>query len=298
MLNPKEKTTMHATDSKPLSDTSTPQAASLPVQDGAVLSPVTRRTLLRTMAAAVLAAAVGGCGKSRAGASDTPPLVVVTPIDISASTAAGEVHGRYFRDFQTVVDGMGTGDFLGGYPITGDTMSTSADRIAVSFPAYSPFSGDNYDAFQAKLAQARADAISEARALLTKLGTALASDILNAFQDAADTFNGGACRACPDKRLVVFSDLVHQAGDYDFLREDLTARRAAEIIASQRAAGLLPALGGVRVWVAGATASPSYVTPEQIAQIRRFWIGFFAACGADLTLETYGTVLQNYPAGS
>lgn len=258
---------------------------------------LTRRTFL----AGAAGLALSGCGRSSSPSADasTYSTVIVTAFDVSASTSVKAVRERYFSDFQTVladlVTNLGCDSFLAGYPITADTEATSTTRISQPFPAYRPLDV-NKDQYTAKLAQAQTDALSQARALMTDVRTASATDLLNAFHDAEIVFNGAAYQSATDKRLIVYSDMVQQAGADDFLQEDLTKRRIDQIIAAQRDAGQLPDLKGVKVWAAGATAdSEGRIPPDKIAQIRRFWIAFFDACGARLPPERYATTLLNYP---
>ncbi len=269
---------------------------------------LSRRNFLASAAALALSTALG-CGQSRRTGlkpdADAPSTskssfstVVVAAFDISESTKLTSARDPYLAGFQAIVNSLDDSAYLSGYPITANTEATSGYRISQSFPAYNPWQ-DNKDQYIEKLAQARASAVEQARALLTSLRTATATDVLNAFHDAANIFSGDAYKEAPNKKLVVFSDMIQQAGTDDFLREDLSERKISQIIEAQRAAGQLPSLTGVRVWVAGATADPlGRVRPDKIAQIRRFWLAFFQACGGDLTMERYGTLLQNYPEHS
>lgn len=269
---------------------------SLPACDPSALTGtsqagLTRRSFLISAAGFALTAAFG-CGRSSDPAYST---VVVTVFDVSASTSMAAIKKRYLADFQTIVNGLDGSAFLSGYPITGNTAATSMARIGQPFPAYSPWQ-DNKDQYAAKLAQARISAVQQAGALLADVQTAPATDLLNAFHDAANVFNGEAYRSAPTKRLVIFSDMLQQADKDDFLSEDLTAQKTRQIITDQRAAGQLPSLKGVRAWAAGATADPKgRIGSAKIAQIRQFWISFFHDCGAELTTERYETTLQNYP---
>lgn len=282
-----------------------PSAHNAPAASSDTSSSLSRRTFLAGTAALALSTMLG-CGQSRSISlkSDTAApsasaanlsTVTVVAFDISESTKLTSAQDPYFADFQAIVNSLEDSAYLFGYSITANTEATSRYRVKQSFPAYNPWQ-DNKDQYIEKLAQARASAVEQARGLLTNLRTATATDLLNAFHDAADTFNGDAYKAVLNKRLIIFSDMVQQTETNDFLHEDLSERKISQIIEAQRAAGQLPSLAGVRIWVAGATADPlGRVRPDKIAQIRRFWLAFFQACGGDLTTERYGTLLQNYP---
>ena len=270
---------------------------------------MTRRSFLL-----VSLALLNGCGNG-SGGKDSPSrdtgaassgTATVATFDISASAHTEIVKKRYLDGFEQVLAAVHEGDRVEGYPITSITQSMSMDRIRAKFPVSKGLL-DNPETYKARFAQARRNAVNQAREVL-KLPTAGSTDILNAFTDAAGILDG--CTGM-NRHLVVFSDMVHQSSDYDFTREDLTPSRTKVIIQAQRKAGLLPSLAGVKVWVAGAGANPTdpngdpsdaalasqrfVLPPGKIAQIRNFWISFFDACGADLSSDRYSATLQNYP---
>lgn len=281
---------------------------------------MTRRAFLADAAlaglsvlAGLFAIAMGGCklgsGSSTAGntssagsgSNNDTNSVIVALFDVSASTQSATVKQRYFDGFQHIVTSTKGGSLLSGYAITSVTQATSTIRIDQMIPTYS--ASQNTDQYNSDCATAQNEALDQARTLLN-LRTAEATDILGAFNDAAGIIDGHKGMT---PKLVIFSDMVHQSGRYDFAREDLTRSRTQAIIHAQRQAGLLPTLTGVEVWVAGATADPSDLSarhanaqpsvlldPDKIAQIRAFWIAFFDACGASLTSDRYSATLQNY----
>jgi len=240
--------------------------------------------------AALAAASLAGCGGWRG----TPPkAAVVALFDVSSSTAKPAVRQLYRTSFGAVVAAMSGGDRLRAYAVTGDTQATSMFRTQVDFPPYDPIQ-DNQDQATRKLAKARRDAVSKTDAMLRQVPPARGTDLLHAFSDAAGIFAGKPNSDATVKELIVFSDMVHEAGRDDFFYEDLTDARDAQIISRLRASGELPPLKGVRVVVVGAGADPvGLIGPDKLAQIRRFWQSYFAACGATLAPGDYGTALPD-----
>lgn len=226
------------------------------------------------------------CGCSH---THRPKSVVVPVFDMSASTNSAPVQQLYRQSFTTLVAAFTGGNILQGYAVTGNTQSTSLTRIQQNFPAYNPME-DNQDQFQAKLAKAKEEALQQFKAFPMNVSRSSATDLLHAFNDAANIFASEPDAS--DRRLIVFSDMLQQAGGVDFLVEDLTEARDTQIIEGLRQTGQLPSLTGVSVDIVGAAADPKgRIPPEKIAHVRRFWLAYFKACGADLRPEHYGMVL-------
>ncbi len=242
-----------------------------------------------TILAVLTAALLAGCG----GRPAPPTSMVVVLFDVSSSTSKPAVRQLYRASFGTVVAAMPGGGQLQAYAVTGDTQATSMLRVSEDFPSYNPLK-DNQDQAKRKLAKARQDAISKTDVMLRRVPPARSTDLLDAFSDAASIFEGSPNAAAPVKELIVFSDMVHEAGHDDFFYEDLTDARDAQIISRLRESGELPSLKGVRVVVVGAGADPiGVIGPDKLAQIKRFWQSYFAACGATLAPSDYGTALPD-----
>jgi len=254
--------------------------------DASAALPLAALTILAALTTAFLA----GCGGRPA---PPPTSVTVALFDVSSSTNKPAVRQLYRTSFGTVVAAMSGGDRLRSYAVTGDTQATSMLRASMDFPFYNPLE-DNQDQTKRKLAKARQDALSETDAMLRRVPPARPTDLLHAFSDAGSIFAEAPDAAAPVKELLVCSDMVHEAGHDDFFYENLTDARDAQIISRLRASGELPSLKGVRVIVVGAGADPiGLIGPDKLAQIKRFWQSYFAACGATLAPGDYGTALPD-----
>ena len=263
------------------------QNAKCKVQNAKWGTGITRLTLLLAFLVLVL---LPSC-QHKAGAGRTAIFVL---FDISGSTSAPAVRQRYLEDFTAVLAAARGGDVIVGDVITDNSQATATYPIRQTLPVYDVFhfSRLTYDeALQAAQRRLRVTG----RALILHSAPAPRTDLMNAFQLAETVLQGDATRGVTRKVLVVFSDMVEQSARYDFTVEPLTDSRAAEIIAGERSAGRLPDLHGVTVWVAGAAAAPrDGLPPDKIYAIQRFWLRYFAACGARLDKHRYATRLLHF----
>ena len=98
-----------------------------------------------------------------------------------------------------------------------------------------------------------APAVAEIRQQFSQMMAAKpesSTEILSALTVAAKTFSEEEYRDSKHKALVILSDMVEESKFYNFRRESVSDKRIDEIIATERAAGRLPSLKGVRVWKA------------------------------------------------
>ena len=252
--------------------------------------------------------ALAGCqsgGKPGAKATAGPSCGLVVLFDVSGSTSARAIRERYYNDLHdsilfttnsggATVPALAGGEVIMGDVITENTLATASFPISQSFPVYDAWRTNPLQHTQA-IKRATDLVCAKARHLVLNSRPSPRTDLMNAFQLADKVFNGSRCGKARDKILVVFSDMIEQSPSYDFTGERLTERRAEDIIQQERSAGRLPRLQGVKVWVAGATASAGEgLNAQKIHDIQAFWIRYFRACGADLTGDRYAATLINF----
>jgi len=92
------------------------------------------------------------------------------------------------------------------------------------------------------------------------------------------------------KILVILSDMLEDSGVANFDRGRLSNETIREVIEHQQSIGTLPDLRDVKVYVAGAVASP----PERAGSVKRFWLEYFAATGASMDRGQYARVLTSF----
>jgi hypothetical protein len=91
----------------------------------------------------------------------------------------------------------------------------------------------------------------------------------------------------PNKHLILLSDMIEDSEIANFEQLRLDEAFIRKEIARQQGAGILPALRGVKVYVAGAQAE----SLERSAAIEKFWREYFAAAGAIIEAGGYSRAL-------
>ena len=241
-----------------------------------------------------LTLAASGCSTAPA---RRPPIKVVL-VDASVSTLSGPVRSDYEDAGREVVASCSGGGALLVYPVTSNTQASSYAARMVAFPAYDPID-ENEDQFNSDLGKSQRVAADDMRKVLNFKDDSQGTDLLWACQKAADYFNGEQYRDAQEKDLFILTDGLQQSPHLDVTSVNLTPARIKGIVGELKADGDLPDLHNVTVWMVGPGADPYHQTsPEKLAQVRRFWLAYFAACGARLSPDRYGTTLQNFPPSS
>ena len=244
-----------------------------------------------------------GCKSLDRGPTKTS-LAIVFLFDLSSSTQDKTVREDYLRDFGSVLnafydekekrvvfDGK---TVIAGDRITANSQATASLPIDETIPAYNAFSS-NPSLYRRKLLESSAALTKKASEIVSDPRPIDFTDLLSSFQLASKIFNGERCKEAPAKYLIIFSDMIEESRRYNFTRDPLSGKRIEQIIRNEKAAGLLPSLPGVKVWVAGAARDMKQgLPPEKIASIQEFWIRYFTAAGAALTSERYGSRLMNF----
>lgn len=252
---------------------------------------MSRREAIQLLSALGGAAAMGGC--TSAGASG-PTAVIVTLFDASASTGRAAVRDRYRQGFESILLACQGGERLMGDTITANSLASQTMRLDVPIPTYNRWK-DNPLTFRYRKQAALTRARQEAAMLVADQSPDQGTDLLNAFQLTAKVFSADQNQDAQQKILIVFSDMIQQSARYDFGSLHLTQREIQRIIRWEQSGERLPNLRGVRVWVAGATASErGGLSEDQIYGIQAFWLAYFHACGADLPPAHYGAALLDF----
>ena len=233
---------------------------------------------------------------------EEPSKAVVVLVDLSGS--AVDFRDLYRDSLKQVVETMYHGDFLLVAWITGASVTEPKIVLKESFPKREVVTDDLPDATflrrqaeeEAEVAREEEDARLETqkKALQAKLleralpegDIRRESDIMGAISLAASAFI-----ANPRDRavLISLSDMIEDTyGGYDLEQEKLSEQRIGEIIDSEKAAGRLPDLRNVEVHVVAA----SHLERERFFDVRNFWMQYFAAVGAKLSPENYGSILH------
>lgn len=109
------------------------------------------------------------------------------------------------------------------------------------------------------------------------------TNLLAALSAAADVFSRGRSRG--GRILVLLSDMLHEADGLNFRSRPPDSAVTAALIAERRRANAMPALSGVRVYVAGAGQARD---ASGFFAVQRFWLSYFREAGAYSDNGTYG----------
>lgn len=264
----------------------------------------THRQPRRTAMALVALAALWhlpGCRPKGGGTPNRggPAVAVFVLFDLTGCIKDPAIQKRYeqgFEDILTALQDLKSGAIVKGDKITHNTQATASYPIKGTLPAFSLMTA--HDVVQDQIKSASDTLRKQAKGLLQEKTKYPNTDLMNAFGLADKVFNGEECSTTRQKLLVVFSDMIEQSGHYNFVSIPLDDTAIQSIIAKERKSGQLPKLNGVKVWVAGATASTGAgLSSNRIHQIQDFWLAYFKACGADLTADRYAPTLLGFALG-
>jgi hypothetical protein len=217
----------------------------------------------------------------------------VLVVDASGSAQRPAARQSAKDAFAEAIDESPAGSAIFGYALTDNTESGEVPPIQCELPAYAPGSETSDEFDMEVLPNARKSAQAYVDGLLSASDAAQGTDLFDGLRIAASVLNGPDTRDCPDRRLIIASDMIEQQPDCDFTSQNLTPARCRQIVAELRADHDIPDLTGVTVWVVCSTGQG--VSAERIAAIRRFWTSYFLpAAGASASEDRYGPSLMNY----
>jgi len=228
----------------------------------------------------------GACGKSE-GAAD-PARVIIILVDMSGS--ANQARRTVYKEaFEKIYQNLAQGDRLMVGAITARSYIDFKPTVDVEIPKKSIW--DNRLQFERTLSDSKEKIRRGVNKLLNrKQGTPL-TEILNSLNIADTIFHEEKERR---KILVILSDMIQDSKEYKFDKDKITKDYADAIIRLRRQNNLVPALAGVKVYVAGASAADS----DRFRSVQAFWTRYFAASGADFSAYRYGHSLIRFENGS
>jgi hypothetical protein len=224
-------------------------------------------------AAAPRAAAAAGLGDRLGGLlKGHPGKLSVVLVDTTGSIAS-EDWQLYERAMQALLAGTKPGDRI--------VLAAVADRPASKFIAHAdhrlPGGGNTMQdevrgrrtrqALQADFEALRQPKGAPARATCIVDAVAAAAEVLAQGRDAGQAL-----------QLLVLSDMIEESPVANFEREKVTPALTERVLGQLRQRKLLPTLAGVQVHVVGAAGRSA----EHMAQVKAFWLAFFAATGAQV----------------
>ncbi len=221
---------------------------------------------------------------------------VVILFDLSESTNKDGKRENYLNGLKVILSKANHGDVIVGDRILESSVAQSTLPINESVPS---FTSSNDNPFFVKKEKAKADEeLNKTKEKIYKTAESfllrddlrrkvLKTDILSSLYIAEKVFK---TYKNEKKILMIFSDMIVESSDYDFTEETLSEKRIEEIISKEKGKKRIPDLAGVKVYIAGATAT----TSDKFFAIQNFWLSYFKECGAILLKENYGAALVNF----
>lgn len=238
---------------------------------------------------------VVSCQSMKQAVSTTPQIGIVALMDISASTDQGALRLRYQKEFLEMIEKVAPhgvvvcADAIRGTPLAETTFPVRINVAKMSIVDKNDFT------LEEAVKNAKNIATKEIAKIFSENLPTQRTPILDAIEVTSRIFNGEEMKGIPDRRLVVFSDMIESSDRYEFTRAALTQQSISMMIEKDKRAGRIPTLNGVNVWVAGAGAgSGASLSSAQLRGIEQFWSQYFRAAGADLSATQYGSTLLNF----
>ena len=145
---------------------------------------------------------------------------------------------------------------------------------------------DNRLQYEQKFAKTKNDLRAAVETLLTQRKGTPYTEILNSLNIADTIFHNEERQ----KILVILSDMLQDSKEYKFERTRITDKYISDLIRYRQQQKMVPNLAGVKVYVAGASASDSV----KFRTIEKFWARYFAVTGADFSTHRYGHSLLQF----
>jgi hypothetical protein len=239
--------------------------------------------------------ALTGCQQVKDAVSTTPQFGVVALLDISASTDQDALKQRYQKELLEIIDQVAPrGAIIRADAIRATPLAETVFPVRIDVAKMSVIDKNEFNMEEA-VTKAKASAGQELTKLLSENPATPFTRILDAVEVTSRIFNGDEMKAIPDRRLVIFSDMIESSDRYEFTRAGLSPRAISAMIQKDKQAGRIPNLSGVSVWIAGAGAGGgAHLSSEQLRGIEEFWMEYFRATGAELVPTRYGSALLNF----
>lgn len=221
---------------------------------------------------------------------------VISLFDQSDSTNKDTIKKNYLNGFKAILSKVNSGDVVVVGSILESSFSTPGLPVNELIPPFIPSSDNPFFLKREKneadeaLTKTKEKIYITAEKLLLRQDLkrkVLKTGILSSLHVADKIFK---TYKNSEGVLVIFSDMIEDSDEYNFEKEILSTRRIEEIISKEKSAKRIPELTGVKVYIAGATASKR----EQFFARQNFWLMYFKECGATLLSENYGPTLIKF----
>jgi hypothetical protein len=218
------------------------------------------------------------------GKDKKPARVLAVLVDMSGSTNKAR-RTVYRNAFKKIFQNLQNGDRIVVGTITGRSYIDFKPVVDAEIPKRSIW--DNRIAYEQNLTKTKKNIKASVEKLLSARRGTPRTEIINSLNIADKIFHNEKER---QKILIVLSDMIQDSREYNFDRVKVTNAYTNKIIKARKKQNLLPDLKTVKVYVAGASASDS----KKFRSIEKFWNRYFAATGANFSLQRYGHSLLEF----
>ena len=201
---------------------------------------------------------------------------VAVLVDVSMSVSDDD-RKIYVATFGRMIDALGPEDRVVLVPVSDRSLTGFVANVDVVLPKDSGSLRD-----KERLQHARSDLNG---AFLARLDGAKSKKtfLLDGFNVCQQLFEADKGKKRKERWIIVLSDMLEDSDYGDFERMKLTSDVVSTLLERRRAAGSLPRLDGVRVWVAGARAK----NMAKFNEVREFWERYLKETGARLEPGAY-----------
>ncbi|MBW2057697.1 MAG: VWA domain-containing protein [Deltaproteobacteria bacterium] len=209
--------------------------------------------------------------------------MIVVLVDMSGSTNSAR-RTVYREAFEKIFQDLRQGDRIMVGTITGRSFIDFKPVVDSEIPKKSIWV--NRIQFEQKLTNTREEIRREVEKLLSRKRGTPRTEILNSLNIADTIFHDEKRK----KILVILSDMIQDSKEYNFSTVKVTDDYIYRVIRRRQELNLIPDLSGVKVYVAGASASDS----KKFRSVERFWARYFEKAGADFSHHRYGHSLISF----
>jgi len=226
-------------------------------------------------------------GTEAFGKSQDPPenpRLIIILLDMSDS--ANQARRTVCKDaFEKIYQNLRQGDRVVVGTITSRSYIEFKPTVDEEIPTRTIW--DNRLQFERKLANTKEKIRRETSKLLSRERGTMLTEILDSLNIADIIFHDEKER---QKILVVLSDMIEDSKEYNFDKEKITDEYIDNVIRDRQKSNLIPNFTGVKVYVAGASATDS----DKFRAIQTFWERYLTKSGADFSPHRYGHSLINF----
>ncbi len=227
------------------------------------------------------------CTKAEAGffsKNDKKAKLIIVFLDMSGSTNKDR-KSIYKNAFDMIYKKLDQDDRIVVGTITSHSYIDFKPRVDEKIPKKSIWV--NRLKYEKNLTRTRKKIKKEVNRLLSYKHGTRQTEILNSLNIADTIFHNEKNRM---KILVLLSDMIQDSREYKFDKTRITNKYIENLIKNRKKQELIPDLKGVKIYVAGASASGS----RKFRAVKLLWTRYFKTCNADFSTHRYGHSLLEF----